>query len=109
MLFSKCGEWEPTDLRATPVSPKRPRRNYEALLATQRDEGRLSSGLRSSGLFKTRFFEHRVPRQDCGETWQMVTCARPQCGGLCRPEARTSLCTFLSSPYFYKQTLKRPH
>lgn len=26
----------------------------------------------------------------CGETWQMVTRARPQCGGSCRPEARTA-------------------
>lgn len=87
-----------------PSFTQRPRRSCGAWLATLHNEGRLSSELQLRGLFKTRFFEHRVPRQDCGETWQMATCARPHCGGPCRPEARVlfahfyHLSTFINKP-----------
>ncbi|KAG7517807.1 hypothetical protein JOB18_016568 [Solea senegalensis] len=46
--------------------------------------------------------EHRVPRQECGETWQMVTCACPQCGGgTVRPKARTLLTSSPPSSHLY--------
>lgn len=48
-----------------------------------------------------------MPLQECGETWQMVTCAWPQCGGSCRPEAQTFTTTFLSLLNLHPTLLNR--
>lgn len=83
-----------------PSSYPTQRRRCKLSLPRLRGEDRRSFGPRSR-VFCNGFFVHRVPRQECGETWQMVTCAWTQCGGSCRPEARTSLTTFLLSSLFY--------
>lgn len=71
---------------------------------TPRGEDRRSCGAAGPG--REGFItEHRVPRLECGETWQMVTCVWPQCGGSYRPEARTFI-TNISPIFTLLLTLK---
>lgn len=90
MPFLKCGGGSRQAALGDPASPSPQRGSAPEL--DRRDPGAKlgrAAGREVEGVvFLQRLSEHRVPPppQECGETWQMVTCACPQCGG---PEART--------------------